>query len=103
MPITKGKKVNIKKRLKSPNEADGKTPRKDRHNKDAKLRNRTLVDIVLFSNFVFKDGKWVDGEIYDPNSGKTYSGQITLKGDRLNVRGYIGTPVFGKTLIFMRK
>jgi len=89
--------------LKSPNEADGKTPRKDRNNKDANLRDRTLVDIVLFSNFVFKDGKWVNGEIYDPKSGRSYSGQMTLKGDRLEVRGYIGSPAFGKTLIFLRK
>jgi len=89
--------------IKLPYENDGKTLRKDINNKDTKLRSRPLLNIVLFSDFIFKDGKWVDGEIYDPKSGKTYSCQMSLKGDKLDVRGYIGNPMFGRTIVFTRQ
>jgi len=89
--------------MKLPYEKDGKTPRKDINNKEASRRTRPLMDMVLFSDFVFKDGKWTNGEIYDPKTGKTYSSQMVLKGDKLEVRGYIGNPMFGRTIVFTRQ
>ncbi|MGN7820912.1 DUF2147 domain-containing protein [Chitinophaga sp. 22536] len=88
--------------MKEPYEADGKTPRKDSKNKDAKLRERPVMNMVILTNFKFEKGKWVDGEVYDPKSGKTYSSIMTLKGDKLELRGYIGTPLLGRTAIFTR-
>lgn len=88
--------------MKEPYEADGKTPRKDTKNKDAKLRERPVMNMVILTNFKFENGKWVDGEVYDPKSGKTYSSIMTLKGDKLELRGYIGTPLLGRTAIFTR-
>ncbi|NML40686.1 DUF2147 domain-containing protein [Chitinophaga sp. G-6-1-13] len=88
--------------MKDPYEADGKTPRKDIKNKDAKLRERQIMNLVILTGFKFEKGKWVDGEIYDPKSGKTYSSIMTLKGDKLELRGYIGTPLLGRTAIFTR-
>nr|WP_295872276.1 DUF2147 domain-containing protein [uncultured Chitinophaga sp.] len=88
--------------MKTPYEADGKTLRKDSKNKDAKLRDRTILHQVILTGFKFENGKWVDGEVYDPKSGKTYSSIMTLKGDKLELRGYIGTPLLGRTAIFTR-
>ncbi|MGB1302378.1 MAG: DUF2147 domain-containing protein, partial [Pseudoalteromonas tetraodonis] len=38
------------------------------------------------------DGSWEDGEILDPNNGKTYSVRLTPQqnGEKLEVRGYVG-------------
>jgi uncharacterized protein (DUF2147 family) len=45
------------------------------------------------------EGLWDGGTILDPNNGKTY--KLRLKpsedGKKLEVRGYIGTPVFGRS------
>ncbi|RBL89873.1 DUF2147 domain-containing protein [Chitinophaga flava] len=89
--------------MKTPFEADGKTPRKDNKNKNASLRDRTLLNMVILTGFTFEDGKWVDGEVYDPKSGKTYSSVMSLKGDKLEIRGYVGTPLFGRTAVFTRQ
>ncbi len=83
-------------------ETDGKTPKKDTKNSDAKLRERTLIGLVMLTNFVYKDGEWTGGEIYDPKSGDTYSGKMKLKNNMLELRGYIGTPLLGRTTTWTR-
>ena len=88
--------------IKNQFEPDGKTPRKDSKNKDPKLRDRPLLNQVILTDFKYENGKWVDGEVYDPKSGKTYSSQMTLKGDKLEIRGYVGAPIFGRTAVFTR-
>ncbi|RZL30018.1 MAG: DUF2147 domain-containing protein, partial [Pedobacter sp.] len=47
--------------------------------------------------------KWIDGTIYDPKTGKTYSCNLTLKDNNtLNVRGYIGISIIGRSETFKR-
>lgn len=77
---------------------------KDVKNPNAKLRTREVIGLVILNNFVF-DGEdtWVDGTIYDPREGKTYSCKITKKSkDEIKVRGYIGISMFGRTEIWTR-
>ncbi|MGN6419873.1 MAG: DUF2147 domain-containing protein, partial [Pseudobacter sp.] len=83
-------------------EADGKTSRKDEKNNDASLRSRNLKDLVLLSNFIYDDGVYTDGKIYDPKSGKTYSCKMTLSGEKLNIRGYMGLSILGRTTVWSR-
>lgn len=83
-------------------EDDGKTPRKDNKNPDAALRNRGLLNLVILTNFEFDDGEWEDGKIYDPKSGKTYSSKMKLKGNTLEIRGYVGVSMFGRTTVWTR-
>lgn len=78
-------------------EADGKTLKKDSKNSNEQLRERTILNMVILSGFTYDDGEWTDGEIYDPKSGKTYKSKMKLKGNNLEVRGYVGSPMFGKT------
>lgn len=49
-------------------------------------------------------GRWKDGEILDPKNGKTYNStaQLTDDNQKLNVRGYIGISMFGRTQIWQR-
>ncbi|MDX1937390.1 MAG: DUF2147 domain-containing protein [Flavihumibacter sp.] len=78
--------------------------RKDTNNPDEKLRNQPLIGKVILNNFVF-DGKskWEDGTIYDPNNGKTYSCVIKLKNNNeMEVRGYVGISLFGRTDMWTR-
>jgi uncharacterized protein (DUF2147 family) len=78
---------------------------KDKSNPDGTLRNRSWLGLILLKNLVF-DGKneWVNGDIYDPNSGSTYRSKVRLMdAQTLYVRGYIGIPFFGKTMIFSRE
>ncbi len=42
------------------------------------------------------------GTIYDPGSGTTYWCRLTLDGDRLLLRGYVGVPLFGRTTAWIR-
>ena len=53
-----------------------------------------------------KDGNaWTGGEILDPKNGKTYSCKITLSedGKSLNVRGFIGLSLIGRTQTWLRQ
>jgi uncharacterized protein (DUF2147 family) len=77
---------------------------KDTKNPDEKLRSRELVGLTMLNDFVFDgDDTWKDGTIYDPREGKTYSCKITLKStDQLNVRGFVGISMFGRTEVWSR-
>ena len=50
------------------------------------------------------DGVWTGGEILDPNNGKVY--KLNLKpvdgGKKLEVRGYVGMPLLGRTQTWIR-
>lgn len=72
---------------------------KDVHNPNPQLRNRDLVGLLLLNNFEYAGNlKWTNGTIYDPNNGKTYNCQLTLNtNNQLDVRGYIGFSLFGKS------
>ena len=83
-------------------EADGKTLRKDSKNSNEQLRNRTIQNMVILSGFTYSYGEWTGGEIYDPKSGKTYKSKMKIKGSSLEVRGYVGNPMFGKTTTWTR-
>ena len=68
------------------------------------LKINPKVGYQIFRKFTF-EGKnvWSGGQVSDPRSGMTVSGKMTLKNDNtLNVRGFLGTPAFGKTVILQR-
>ena len=92
-----GKVVWLKEPLKN-----GK-PKVDELNSDEKLRTRPRLGLPVLSGFE-KDGddKYTNGKIYDPNNGKTYSCKITHKGKTLDIRGYIGISLFGRTTTWER-
>ena len=83
-------------------EPNGITSRKDVKNKDEKLRGRNLKELIMLYDFTYHDGVWDGGEIYDPYSGKTYSCTLKLKDGKLNIRGYIGVSLFGRTSVWER-
>ena len=86
--------------LKEPNR-DGK-PKTDVNNTDASKRGRKLMGLSLLSGFTFKGDHW-EGQIYNPEDGKTYSCVLYLKGRNLEVRGYVMNPAFGKSQTWTKK
>lgn len=76
----------------------------DTKNPDPKLRSRELIGLSILTDFSF-DGSdtWDNGTIYDPKDGKTYSCKLSLKNkNELNVRGYVGVSLFGRTEVWTR-
>jgi len=76
-----------------------KETKTDTKNPEPSLRNRDLLGLIILKDFHYNNkGKWEDGTIYDPNNGKTYSCIIGMKDNhKLEVRGYVGISLFGRT------
>lgn len=90
--------------LLEPNNADG-TARTDINNPDESLRTTPLKGYRIMKDVVYDEGKgvWTGGTIYDPNNGSTYNCTIEIKDNStIEVRGYIGTAVFGRTDVWQR-
>ncbi len=74
----------------------------DAQNPNAALRGRKLIGLSLLDGFAYSGGKWVNGTIYNPLDGKSYSCEMSVQagGKQLNIRGYVLTPALGKTQIW---
>lgn len=79
--------------------------RKDINNPDPKLQDRLLEGIKILNGFRYtEENLWSGGTIYDPNNGKTYKCKLSMNDDgTLNVRGYVGVSLFGRTEIWKRQ
>ncbi|MFN7911213.1 MAG: DUF2147 domain-containing protein [Bacteroidota bacterium] len=76
--------------LKNPNTKNG-NPRLDERNPNQSLRKRSLLNLVILTDFIYEDKEWIDGRLYDPNEGETYSCKMWLENPKvLKVRGYVG-------------
>jgi uncharacterized protein (DUF2147 family) len=86
------------------NPADNGKPKVDGNNPDKSKRSNPVMGLVLLSGFKFdSDDEWKGGDIYDPESGKTYDSYLYLKDkNTLKVRGYIGISLFGRTETWTR-
>jgi uncharacterized protein (DUF2147 family) len=88
--------------LKEPLNAD-KKPKVDHHNPDVSKQQTPIIGIKILSSFEYTGSAWEEGTIYDPNNGKTYKCKITLNNNNsLNIRGYVGTPMMGRTSVWTR-
>jgi uncharacterized protein (DUF2147 family) len=47
-------------------------------------------------------GTWDNGWIYSPEKKKKYDVELSMNGDKLKVKGYAGTKLFSKTMIWTR-
>ncbi len=86
--------------LKSPNDANG-SPLTDMENPDKSKRNTPLIGLMMLKDFKYKNNKWEDGTIYDPEEGKTYKCSMWLEKGKLKVRGHWG--MFYQTQTWVRR
>lgn len=67
------------------------------------LKNKSLIGMVIMSDISKKGNEGTSGKILDPSNGKWYSCDIELASpDKLKVTGYLGLPMFGKTMYWNR-
>jgi uncharacterized protein (DUF2147 family) len=90
--------------LKVPNDPDGQ-PRTDINNPDETKRKQPLKGLENMRGFVHSgENKWEQGNIYDPKNGNDYSCEMTLTDpNTLEVRGFIGVSLFGRTDVWKRQ
>lgn len=70
---------------------------------DGDNKNKPIKGLVILWGLE-KDGKeWSGGHILDPNSGKQYKASMKMSGsDKLEVRGYLGVSLLGRTQTWER-
>jgi len=101
-----GKIISLKEPVWPANDEKGMggKPKNDRNNPDSKLRDKPIVGLEFMSGFTYSGKKrWEGGKIYDPENGKTYKCKMTLVStNRLDVRGFIGISIIGRTEVWTR-
>ena len=69
-------------------------------------KDQPMVGLEIIRGAKKAEGKdvWEDGKILDPENGKTYTLRLTPieGGKKLEVRGYVGAPLFGRTQTWIR-
>ena len=68
-------------------------------------KDQPVVGMTILRNVRLGDpGVWEGGDILDPNNGKLYRVRLrpTDGGKQMEVRGYIGTPLLGRTQTWIR-
>jgi len=65
-------------------------------------KGKPILGMEIIRGLV-KDGEeFTGGTITDPKTGKTYKCTITRTGDKLNVRGYMGVSLFGRSQVWQK-
>ena len=79
---------------------------KDTKNPDKNLRDTPLCGMKILYGFTNnpKNAKvWEGGKIYKADEGDIYNATVSVLNDsKMNLRGYVGVPLFGKTQTWTR-
>lgn len=67
-------------------------------------RNQHVVGMAILWDFRHDGDHWDGGEVLDPESGDVYHATLRLRdgGATLDVHGYIGIPLLGRSQIWKR-
>ena len=66
-------------------------------------KNKPIIGLVVIEN-IKKDGnEFNGGTVLDPDNGETYKCNLKLINNKLEVRGYLGFSLFGRTQYWVRK
>ncbi|KQM45929.1 DUF2147 domain-containing protein [Chryseobacterium sp. Leaf201] len=60
-------------------------------------KGKPILGLEIIRGLKKEGDEFTGGTITDPKSGKTYKCTITKSGDKLNVRGYVGVSMFGRS------
>lgn len=60
-------------------------------------KNKPILGMEIIRGLKKEGNEFTGGSITDPKTGKTYKCTITRSGDQLNVRGYLGVSILGRT------
>jgi uncharacterized protein (DUF2147 family) len=67
-------------------------------------KDKPILGLEIIRNMSKRDEGYAGGEILDPDSGSTYRCKFHLEegGQKLNVRGFIGFSLFGRSQTWVR-
>lgn len=67
-------------------------------------KNKPILGLTIIKNMQCLSGSCAHGTILDPRDGRVYHATMKLfnQGQALKVRGYIGMPLLGKTVVWKR-
>lgn len=66
--------------------------------------NQPMIGLVLMRHLRYHNGRYVGGDILDPRNGHVFDCELHLidGGRKLVMRGYLGIPLFGHSLVWER-
>ncbi|MHA8073055.1 DUF2147 domain-containing protein [Aquirufa sp. HETE-40SA] len=91
--------------LKEPIDPETGKAKLDKNNADPAAKSKPVLGLINIWGFVPKEENvWDEGNIYDPKNGNTYSSTMKLiNANSLEVRGYIGVSIIGRTDTWTRQ
>jgi uncharacterized protein (DUF2147 family) len=91
--------------LKEPIDPETGKPKVDKNHPEEASRARPVLGLINIWGFKYiEKNKWDEGNIYDPKNGNTYSCTIKMiNQNTLEVRGYIGVSLIGRTDTWTRQ
>jgi uncharacterized protein (DUF2147 family) len=93
-----GKLVGVVDQLRPDVPPDSKCTKCTGDNKD-----KPILGLVVMWGFEKDGDMWTGGSILEPQTGSTYKGRLRVATpDSLEVRGYLGVPLFGRTQTWKR-
>ena len=67
-------------------------------------KDKPIIGLVVIENIKKNEDEFDGGSILDPETGETYKCYLKLiNTNKLEVRGYIGFSIFGRTQYWLRK
>jgi uncharacterized protein (DUF2147 family) len=71
---------------------------------DGELKGRPIVGLVILWGLTRDGRRWTGGRILDPDEGSTYRCRLEVVdgGAKLEVRGYLGISLLGRTQAWLR-
>lgn len=72
---------------------------------EGERKDQPVIGMTILSGLKKEGEEYNGGQILDPANGKVYKSKLTVvdDGQKLNVRGYIGMPMLGRTQIWLRE
>lgn len=83
---------------------DANDPDPKCHECPGEFKNKPIVGLVFLWGLKKNGNEYTDGHILDPKNGKIYKAKVSLNDDgkKLNVRGFIGFSLLGRTQVWLR-
>ncbi|MHB8354758.1 MAG: DUF2147 domain-containing protein [Burkholderiales bacterium] len=70
---------------------------------DGARLNQPVTGMTILWNMKRIGDEYTDGWIIDPQNGNTYRCTMHVSGNKLDVRGYLGISLFGRTQTWVRE
>lgn len=67
-------------------------------------KDQPIIGMTILTGLKQEGDEYTGGQILDPANGKTYKSRMSLSagGKKLDVRGYVGVPMLGRTQTWNR-